>query len=167
MAIITFKDLSKIREKHKNEVVVFCSGCFDLTHAGHLLFFEDCKRQGDVLVVMIGADEVVRQYKGPGRPIINEHMRLKLIDSLKPVDYTFLDWFPGPGGHFLTCVDEALKELKPDIYVINQDAQDIAYRKEAVKRHGVELKIFERTAPPEFEKVSTTDIIKKIKAVRD
>ncbi len=167
MATITFKDLANIREKYKDERIVFCSGCFDLTHAGHLLFFEDCKQQGDVLVVMIGADDVVGKNKGPGRPIINERMRLKLIESLKPVDYVFIDQAPAPGAHALSYLDEVIGELKPDVYVINEDAWDMPYREEMVKRHGTILKVLKRTAPPEFGEVSTTNIIKKIKALKD
>jgi len=165
MAKIAFEDLSEIRERHKNERLVFCSGCFDLMHAGHLLFFEDSKKQGDVLVVMVGSDEVIRRDKGPKRPVLNEHMRVKLIDALKPVDYVFVDRIISKDAHPLFFMYHVFDALKPDIYVINDDAFDIPYREELVAKKGGKLVILSRTAPPEYGPISTTAIIKKIKSL--
>ncbi len=164
MARITFDDLSQVREKHKNERIVFCSGGFDLTHAGHVLFFEDCKNQGNVLVVMVGEDKTLRR-KGSERPVLNEHIRMKMVDSLKPVDYTIIDDLGAPDKHSLYAIDLALGELKPDVYVINVDAFDIPYRQTLAEKHGTELIILERSCPDEFDKISTTGIIKKIKGL--
>ncbi len=165
MAKIAHKDLSRIRGKHKNEKMVFCSGGFDLTHAGHVLFFEDCKNLGDVLVVMVGGDKVMKHGRGDARPILNEQMRMKMVDSLKPVDYTIIDELVPVDQHPLQAIDNALEELRPDIYVINEDASDIPYREIVSKKHGTKLVILKRVAPPEFEKVSTTKIIEKIKGL--
>src|SRR3989344_8748815 len=124
--IITPDDLPRIREKHKNEKIVFCSGVFDLVHAGHLLFFEDCKKHGDILVVVLGKDANVKDYKGGNRPIMNEHVRLKMVDSLKPVDYTLLDTYDAPKEDPLFLLNKFLSDLKPDFYVINNDAFNIS-----------------------------------------
>lgn len=166
MAYIKFDELEKIREKHKNKKIVFCSGCFDMTHAGHVLFFEDCKKLGDILVVMVGADAVIKRDKGDERPIINEHLRLKMVDSLKPVDYVFLDHILPETPNPLYIIDLVIEKLKPDAYVINKDAWDIPYRENFSKKHGVPLIILDRTAPPEFDAVSTTKIIQKIKSLK-
>ncbi|MEK7101779.1 MAG: adenylyltransferase/cytidyltransferase family protein [Patescibacteria group bacterium] len=165
MAYIRFDELEHIRRKHTDEKIVFCSGCFDVTHAGHVLFFEDCKKLGDILVVMVGADAVVKRDKSNERPIINEHLRLKMVDSLKPVDYTFLDFIFPEAPHPLHVVDMVMGKLKPDSYVINNDARDIPYRENLSKKHDVPLIILDRTAPPEFEGISTTKIIEKIKSL--
>lgn len=162
MAIITYKDLHFIRERHKNEKIVFCSGCFDLTHAGHALFFEDCKKYGDILVVAVGCDATTRHVKGEARPILNEHMRLKMVDSLKPVDYCFLDR-PTPPGKFVVVPAGVLDTLKPNVYAINDDASDMEYRKSHLKKFTTQLVVLKREAPPEYEGISTTKIIQKIK----
>jgi rfaE bifunctional protein nucleotidyltransferase chain/domain len=162
MASVSFDDLEQIREKHAGQKIVFCSGCFDLTHAGHALFLEDCKKQGDILVVMVGSDAVIKRDKSDTRPIINEHLRLKMVDSLKPVDYTFLDRILPDAPHPLYILDLMIEKLKPDVYVINKDAWDIPYRESFTKKHGTELLILDRTAPEEFEEISTSKIIKKI-----
>ena len=165
MAYTRFEELEYIREKHKGQKIVFCSGCFDVTHAGHVLFFEDSKKQGDILVVMVGADAVIQRNKGKERPVVNEHLRLKMVDSLKPVDYVFLDDVLPGENHPLYIIDLVIEKLKPDVYVINKDAWDIPYRESFSKKHGVSLVILDRTTPPEFDAVSTTKIIKKIQSL--
>lgn len=165
MAHIKFDDLESVRKKHKNQKIVFCSGCFDITHAGHVLFFEDCKKYGDILVVMVGADAVIQRDKGEKRPVINEHLRIKMVDSLKLVDYTFLDTVLPEDPYSLYFIDVVMGRLKPDIYVINKDARDIPYRENFSKKHAVQLIILDRTAPPEFDGISTTKIIQKVKSL--
>lgn len=161
--IIDFEDLVNIREKHKNQKIVFASGCFDLTHAGHVLFFEDCKQQGDILVVCVGADEVIKRDKGEKRPILNEHLRMKLVDALRGVDYVFKDRIVEEGAHPLFFFQHVFDVLRPDVYVVNDDAFDIPYREELSRNNGVALVICGRKCPPEFEGISTTKLIKKIK----
>lgn len=137
-----------------------------MTHAGHVLFLEECRKYGNVVVAMVGSDAVIRRDKSIERPIINEHLRLKMVDSLKPVDYTFLDHLlPETPPNPLYIIDMVLERLQPDAYVINKDAWDIPYREAFSKKHGVPLIILDRFSPPEFEGVSTTKIIKKIQSL--
>ena len=159
--IISESDLARVRERHRDKGIVFCSGSFDLTHAGHVLFFEDCKKHGDILVVTVGADAAIKKNKGSGRPIINEHARLKIISSLAPVDYCLLEnvSYRNPLDH----IAATLQQLHPDVYVVNEDAFDIYSRQEIAKKHNAKLIILKRWTPPEFEQISTTNIIQKIK----
>ncbi len=160
MTITKIEDLNQIREKHKDQKVVFCSGSFDLTHLGHILFFEDCKNLGDVLVVAVGDDYSIRSLKGVNRPILNQHVRLKTIDSLKPVDYTLLNTISL--DDVFCDLEKMLNNLKPDTYVINEDAFDIDKRKELCERYNINLKILERFCPAEYESISTTSIIQRV-----
>ena len=162
MAIIQLENISSIRKNSPDKKIVFASGTFDLTHAGHILFFEDCKKYGDILVIGIGGDNITRQRKGSGRPILNEHIRLKTVDSLKPVDFSFLDYISTKENK-LALLDVIFEKLKPEAYVINGDAFDIEKRKELCKKYGVALKILPRYCPPEFEDVSTSEILRKIR----
>lgn len=160
MARINFEDLGKIREKFKDKKIVFCSGAFDLTHVGHAIFFEGCKKLGDVLVVSVGCDNLLKQNKGPQRPILNQSIRLKMVDSLKGVDYVILDEFV-QGDNALRGAVEMIGRLNPDIYAVNSDAFDMNQRREIAKKFSCELKILEK--PEEFKSVSTSKIIEKIK----
>jgi len=163
MSQTTLKELASLREKFKDKKIVFCSGCFDLFHAGHVLFFEDCKKLGDILVVGIGPDVDMKPYKGEDRPILNETVRLKMTNSVKPVDYAFiLPSFLGLDSP-LAVVSQVLDELKPDIYAVNDDAFDIPYRENMIKKTKTELVILKRWCPPEFDHISATKLINKIK----
>ncbi len=162
--IITYKDLKELRKKYYNKKIVFCSGTFDITHAGHILFFEDCKKHGDILVVAVSDDKIIKKYKGDKRPILNEHVRLKSVDSLKAVDYAFIDRPIKIGeSKLLVAFNYIFSRLKPDVYIINEDARDIEKRREISDRYNVELKILRRWCPKEFEGISTSKIIDKIK----
>lgn len=168
MAIITYDDLSLIREKFKDKKIVYCAGVFDLTHVGHILFFEDCKKLGDILVVLTARDSFVHDYKGNDRPILNENIRLKTIDSFKPVDYVILDKtekFTPETGH-IACLRYMLSVLRPDIYVINNDVKDKEERKRVAEEYDVQLVILQRTCPKEFDDISTSKIIEKIKKMK-
>jgi cytidyltransferase-like protein len=163
MSIIFSKDLENIRKIHSDKKIVFASGTFDMTHAGHVLFFEDCKKYGEILVVAVGSDSNMKLFgKGNGRPVQNQHIRLKMVSSLKPVDYAFIDpdapdkdWFP--------LLPQFMTDLQPDFYIVNEDASQIPRRKELIKDFPVEMVVLPRTAPTEFEGISTTKMIKKIK----
>src|SRR5580704_18736240 len=72
--------------KRNGRRVVFTNGCFDLLHPGHIKLLEAAREMGDALVVGLNCDEVVRELKGPGRPIWKELKRAELLCSLEAVD---------------------------------------------------------------------------------
>lgn len=78
--IINYKQAGLIAKKLKNggKKTVLITGCYDILHLGHLIFFNYAKSKGDVLVVGIGSDKTIRAYKGPTRPINNENLRARL-----------------------------------------------------------------------------------------
>lgn len=170
MAIVTIADLVSIRKRHRHQRIVFCSGCFDLIHAGHALFFGDCKRCGEILVVMVGSDKAIGRDKkdlADQRPVLNQHLRLVMVDTLKLVDYCFLDDLVPPNEHPLNYIPKAFELLRPNVYAINSDTFDIPYREEVARKFGVELVILPRWCPPEYEGISTTKIIQKIQGQQE
>ncbi len=66
------------------------SGVFDLYHRLHLLYLEQCAAHCDFLVVGIDADELVREFKGPNRPIVPQHDRAELIAATHCVHAAFI-----------------------------------------------------------------------------
>ena len=99
------RSLESLRAKGKR--VVQCHGVFDLLHIGHIRYFEQAKRLGDVLVVTVTPDRHVN--KGPHRPAFNERLRAEAIIALECVDYVSINRWP-------TAV-EAIQLLRPDHYV--------------------------------------------------
>ena len=168
MVTINSSELRSLREKFKDKKIVYVGGVFDLTHAGHIIFFEECKQLGDILVVLIARDSFIKDYKGDDRPILNEHIRLKTVDSFKPVDFTLLDptmKFTKEDGH-LKGLKFILEELRPDIYVVNEDILDYDDRKKLVGQFETKMYISKRDSPVELEKISTSKIIEKIKNLK-
>ena len=64
--------------------VVLVTGGFDPLHAGHIEYFKEAKKLGDVLVVGVNSDEWLTRKKG--RPFMKFKDRLAIIQSLEMVD---------------------------------------------------------------------------------
>ena len=77
------EELQSIVERARQDGlrVVHCHGVFDLLHPGHILHFQQARKQGDLLVVTVTPDKFVR--KGPGRPVFNQRLRLESIAALE------------------------------------------------------------------------------------
>jgi cytidyltransferase-like protein len=93
---------------------VFVSGCFDMLHSGHVAFFEEAAQHGD-LYVGIGSDNTIQQLKG--RPTINtDRERLYMVKAIKHVKEAWVN-----SGHGLLDFNKEIRELKPDIFFVNED----------------------------------------------
>src|SRR3989339_1982090 len=97
--------------KKEGKKIVHCHGVFDLIHPGHIRHLASAKKNGDILVVTVTADEYVR--KGPGRPIFNENLRAETLAAMENVDYVAINDAP-------TAVN-CIKMLMPSVYVKGQD----------------------------------------------
>ena len=64
----SFSEFSEVnlRLKKTKKKIVLCHGVFDLYHAGHLNYFEEAKKHGDILIVSLTTDKYVK--KAPNRP---------------------------------------------------------------------------------------------------
>lgn len=160
--ILKIRDLKKISDKLKKQKkkIVFCSGCYDVLHSGHIVFFEQCRKFGDILVVSVGRDEPIKKQKGPGRPVNPENNRLFLVASLGCVDYAILgekNMLPGKIDFY-----NIIKNLRPDVFVLNDNDSAIKEKRELCNKLNIELKLVKRTVPKFLKAVSSTEIIEKI-----
>jgi len=71
-------------------VVGMTSGAFDLLHDFHLRFLKQCRRQCDVLIVGVDSDRLVRERKGPDRPILSEWQREMVMNAIKYVETVYI-----------------------------------------------------------------------------
>ena len=69
------------------KVMVF--GSFDPLHLGHLNYFEQAKKEGDYLVVVVARDETIWNGK-KRKPFQNENKRLENVKKIKIVDKALL-----------------------------------------------------------------------------
>jgi rfaE bifunctional protein nucleotidyltransferase chain/domain len=113
--ILTREKLRDVLKTHKTrgEQIVFANGCFDTLHVGHVRYLESARREGCLLVVGVNADASMKNLKGPGRPILDEDARAKLVAALRAVDYVVL--FAEPN------VEVLLEELQPDVHAKGTD----------------------------------------------
>ena len=101
--------LQEARENGKK--IVHCHGVFDLLHVGHIRHLEEAKALGDLLVVTVTPDHYVN--KGPHRPAFQQDLRVEGIAALDAVDYVAVNRWE--------TAENAIKALKPDIYVKGPD----------------------------------------------
>jgi rfaE bifunctional protein nucleotidyltransferase chain/domain len=99
--------------KERGRTVVFANGCFDILHVGHKRYLEAARQQGDILVVAVNSDASVRTLKGPGRPILDESARARLVAALRAVDWVML--FSEP------TVASLLRDLLPGVHAKGTD----------------------------------------------
>jgi rfaE bifunctional protein nucleotidyltransferase chain/domain len=150
--ILTNKKLESLVSKAKevNKKIVFANGCFDLLHVGHIRYLTSAKELGDLLIVAINSDRIVRQLKGEGRPISSELERAEIIAALSCVDYVTI--FDTP------TVTELLLLLKPHIHAKGTDyTSETVPEREIVRNYGGEIAI---VGDPKDH--STTEIIKRL-----
>jgi len=152
--IVQQSELLNLRKLHSDKQIVYTSGSFDILHVGHLELLTWAKSLGDILVVALNSDKVIRQKKGPSRPIMMLEDRKKLLDSLEPVDYVLAIEGDEPGTMpwLVTGVS-----LQPDICVLGPDwaEQEFAKWQMALPRADVVI------SPPRLGP-STTNLIEKI-----
>ncbi|MGH8461363.1 MAG: bifunctional D-glycero-beta-D-manno-heptose-7-phosphate kinase/D-glycero-beta-D-manno-heptose 1-phosphate adenylyltransferase HldE [Stenotrophobium sp.] len=80
--------LQRVAEaRAQGETVVMTNGVFDLLHVGHAKYLESAKKLGDVLIVAVNSDDSVKRLKGPTRPLNKCEDRMRMLASLKSVDW--------------------------------------------------------------------------------
>lgn len=104
-------------EEKKKKKVVAVSGGFDPIHPGHIRYFHDAKKLGDVLIVILNNDNWVLKKKG--YVFMPDRERKEVIKAIKYVDQVIITNHP-PDPKDMSVVKE-LKELKPDIFANGGD----------------------------------------------
>ena len=89
LGVMSEEELIKVLKlsRIKNERIVFTNGCFDILHAGHVMYLEQAKALGDRLIVGVNTDVSVSKLKGPTRPINALIDRMSVLAGLRSVDW--------------------------------------------------------------------------------
>lgn len=95
------------------KTVVFCNGCFDILHAGHISYLNDARAEGDALIVGINSDASEHAIKGADRPIMPDAERAELIAAMEAVDRVTI-------FEELTA-ERCLREIRPDVHAKGTD----------------------------------------------
>ncbi|WP_432545959.1 PfkB family carbohydrate kinase [Kineococcus sp. SYSU DK004] len=93
--------------------LVATGGCFDVLHAGHVGCLEAARALGDALVVLVNSDASVARLKGPGRPVVGQADRERVLRALSSVDAVVVFDEDDPRA--------ALEALRPDVWAKGGD----------------------------------------------
>ena len=133
-----------------NHKKVFVSGCYDMLHSGHVAFFKEASRYGD-LYVGIGSDATIESLKNR-KPVYSERERLYMVKSIRYVTDAYIN----RGSGMLDFL-ETLDLVKPDIFVVNTDGgSDV--KRNLCKDRGIEYVELERVPDAGLVARSTTTL---------
>lgn len=129
---------------------VFVSGCYDLLHSGHVEFFQQASKFGD-LYVGIGSDATYMEYKHR-KPMFPQEERLFMVKNIKAVKEAYIN--EGSGViDFIPTLDI----VKPDIFVVNAEGGSEEKRRLCEKR-GIEYIELQRTPHEGLEARSSSSL---------
>lgn len=136
---------------------VFVSGCYDLLHSGHVEFFQQASRYGD-LYVGIGSDATYLEYKHR-KPMFPQEERLFMVKNIKAVKDAYIN--KGRGViDFLPTLDL----VKPDVFVVNAEGGSEEKRRICAER-GIEYVELQRTPHEGLQARSSTDLKRALATV--
>jgi len=115
---------------------VLVSGCFDLLHSGHVVFFKTAAQYGN-LYVAVGSDSNVLLLKGK-KPYFSQEERVFMVHSIRFVEDAFI-----ASGSGILDYEPDMERMKPDIFIVNSDGHT-AEKEALCKKFGVEYKVLER-----------------------
>lgn len=135
---------------------VFVSGCYDMLHSGHVAFFKEAAKYGD-LYVGIGSDATIEELKHR-KTVYSEKERLYMVKAIRYVTDAYIN----PGSGMLDFV-ETLDRVKPDIFVVNSDGGSETKR-QLCKERGIRYVELQRTPDAGLEARSTTSLRRDVKS---
>lgn len=122
----------------KRRKIVAVSGGFDPVHIGHVRMFQEAKKLGDELVVILNNDNWLADKKG--WPFMTAEERKEIIEAIKGVDRVVIT------QHALGDTDRSvcreLQEIKPHVFANGGDRKpdgDPVPEVELCKKLGIEL----------------------------
>lgn len=135
---------------------VFVSGCYDMLHSGHVAFFKEAARYGD-LYVGIGSDRTIEELKHR-KTVYSEKERLYMVKAVRYVTDAYIN----AGSGMLDFLD-TLDRVRPDVFVVNSDGGSEQKRRLCAER-GIEYVELERVPDAGLEARSTTSLRTGVKS---
>ncbi|MBI2409982.1 adenylyltransferase/cytidyltransferase family protein [Candidatus Kaiserbacteria bacterium] len=105
-------------------VIGFTTGVWDLFHLGHPEYIQrgkdetvKCYPDADHVIMVVGVDtdEMTRLRKGPGRPIVPQDERVRVLSHVRAVDLITLQYEP----------DQLFKVVEHDVRVVSTSTKDL------------------------------------------
>jgi cytidyltransferase-like protein len=128
-------DIDESADSSRKKVIV--TGCFDWFHSGHVRFFEEVSKLGELYVV-VGHDENIRALKGDDHPMFDQQQRRYMVQSVRYVRQALVST-----GHGWLDAEPEIERIRPDIYAVNEDG-DKAIKRRYCEEHGIEYVVLKR-----------------------
>lgn len=140
---------------------VFVSGCYDIIHAGHVQFFREARALGDHLTVSFASSEVLWIHKQRRSSLPDEHKQA-LIAELGCVDEVVV----GRGLEEGIDFREDFLRIRPHILAVTDDDKYTGLKQALCDEVGAKYVRLPKT-PPQFAPISTSEIVRWIKAPQE
>jgi len=112
---------------------VLAFGTFDGLHPGHIDFFEQAKKLGGRLIVVVGRDVTVNKVKG-AFPKRSELLRLKAVEQCNLVDQAMLGNIGDPYA--------IIEKINPDIVALGYDQRAFTENlADFIKKSGLKTEV--------------------------
>lgn len=105
------------KKSKKQKIVVAVSGGFDPVHIGHVRLFNEARKLGDELVVILNNDNWLRMKKG--EPFMSEIERKEILESFRAVARVIITKHKPNDSDRSVCRE--LEKLRPDIFANGGD----------------------------------------------
>lgn len=142
-------------------IKVFVSGCYDIVHAGHVQFFREARALGDHLTVCFASADVLWLHKHRKSSLPDEHKRA-LIAGLRMVDEVVV----GEGLEEGIDFRKDFLRIRPQILAVTEDDKYAPLKRALCDEVGARYVVLPKT-PPEFPPISTTEIVRYIRAPQE
>ncbi len=109
-----------MEQPQRRRIIIAVSGGFDPIHIGHVRLFQEAKKLGDRLVVILNNDHWLRKKKG--YVFMPEDERVEIIRALRSVDAVLVTGHAEHSNDMSVCAE--LRSLKPDIFANGGDRKE-------------------------------------------
>jgi len=135
--IISIKKAKKIAKdfRKQNKKIIITGGCFDILHVGHMKLFNESKKQGDFLFVLLENDKTVKKLKGRGRPINPQLERAEVLANLSSVDYIVMLHEMKNNEDY----DNLISDLMPSVITTTENDPQVIHNERQAKKVGAKV----------------------------
>ena len=150
MLVQNLKELERVvkEEKISKNFIGTINGTFDLLHEGHIDAINYATKHSQKLFILINSDRSVKIYKGPHRPIEEQHVRANKMEERFPEHYIFIFDDINP----LTT----LEKISPNVHFIGPDWGSNTLEQKLIESHGGVVKNITKNI-----EISTTLLLRK------
>jgi len=142
----------------KTKRIVLAGGCFDILHYGHVMFMQQARMGGDILMLLLESDEFIQQVKKK-KPVHTQQQRAQILAALGYVDYVVsLPFLKNPDSDY----EKIVKEIHPSIIAFTSPDSKESHKKEFARTVGAEV-----LAIPYLSSFSSSSLITYAPIFRD